>query len=287
MPLQRRLPKRGFRNPIARRVRRRQPRPARRASPPAASVDPRRARARAASSRKRPADQDASATATLDARAHRSTGARLQRSRARRSAIDGRGRAASRCVEVLEGFSNALARPGAAEAPRCSRSAMLAVYRLGVRDPDARHRRRRRCGSSSRRRRNNIVGLVNLFSGGALERFSIFALGIMPYISASHHPAAADGRRPVPREALEGGRARAGARSPSTRATAPSCCRSSRASSSRSASRQIQAPAAPRSCSSPGWGFRLMTMITLTPAPRSSCGSASRSPSAASATASR
>src|SRR5262249_55928761 len=33
--------------------------------------------------------------------------------------------------------------------------------------------------------RNNIVGLVNLFSGGALERFSIFALGIMPYISAS------------------------------------------------------------------------------------------------------
>src|SRR5574340_1313162 len=27
--------------------------------------------------------------------------------------------------------------------------------------------------------------MVNLFSGGALERFSIFALGIMPYISAS------------------------------------------------------------------------------------------------------
>ena len=33
--------------------------------------------------------------------------------------------------------------------------------------------------------RNNIVGLVNMFSGGALEKFSIFALGIMPYISAS------------------------------------------------------------------------------------------------------
>ena len=30
-----------------------------------------------------------------------------------------------------------------------------------------------------------MFGLVNLFSGGALERFSIFALGIMPYISAS------------------------------------------------------------------------------------------------------
>lgn len=32
---------------------------------------------------------------------------------------------------------------------------------------------------------NTIVGLFNMFSGGALMRFSIFALGIMPYISAS------------------------------------------------------------------------------------------------------
>lgn len=32
---------------------------------------------------------------------------------------------------------------------------------------------------------NNIIGLFNMFSGGALSRFSIFALGIMPYISAS------------------------------------------------------------------------------------------------------
>ena len=32
---------------------------------------------------------------------------------------------------------------------------------------------------------NNLLGMVNLFSGGALERFSIFALGIMPYITVS------------------------------------------------------------------------------------------------------
>ena len=32
---------------------------------------------------------------------------------------------------------------------------------------------------------NNIIGLFNMFSGGALMRFSIFALGVMPYISAS------------------------------------------------------------------------------------------------------
>lgn len=32
---------------------------------------------------------------------------------------------------------------------------------------------------------NNILGMANVFSGGALQRLSIFALGIMPYISAS------------------------------------------------------------------------------------------------------
>jgi len=33
--------------------------------------------------------------------------------------------------------------------------------------------------------RGTILGIMNLFSGGALERMTIFALGIMPYISAS------------------------------------------------------------------------------------------------------
>jgi len=32
---------------------------------------------------------------------------------------------------------------------------------------------------------NGILGMFNMFSGGSLERFAIFALGIMPYISAS------------------------------------------------------------------------------------------------------
>ncbi|MXS84999.1 preprotein translocase subunit SecY [Nitrosomonas sp. HPC101] len=32
---------------------------------------------------------------------------------------------------------------------------------------------------------NGILGMFDMFSGGALSRFSIFALGIMPYISAS------------------------------------------------------------------------------------------------------
>lgn len=33
--------------------------------------------------------------------------------------------------------------------------------------------------------KNTILGVFNMFSGGALERLSLFALGVMPYISAS------------------------------------------------------------------------------------------------------
>jgi preprotein translocase subunit SecY len=33
--------------------------------------------------------------------------------------------------------------------------------------------------------RTGILGMFNMFSGGALERMSVFALGVMPYISAS------------------------------------------------------------------------------------------------------
>ena len=36
-----------------------------------------------------------------------------------------------------------------------------------------------------RQNAGTLFGMFNMFSGGALENFSIFALGIMPYISAS------------------------------------------------------------------------------------------------------
>ena len=32
---------------------------------------------------------------------------------------------------------------------------------------------------------STILGIVNMFSGGAMSRLSIFAMGVMPYISAS------------------------------------------------------------------------------------------------------
>src|SRR6202051_5347833 len=34
-------------------------------------------------------------------------------------------------------------------------------------------------------RSNTILGIVNMFSGGALSRLSLFAMGVIPYISAS------------------------------------------------------------------------------------------------------
>lgn len=60
----------------------------------------------------------------------------------------------------------------------------LVVYRIGAHipipgiDPKA-------LASMFQQQGGNILDMVNMFSGGALKRLSIFALGIMPYISAS------------------------------------------------------------------------------------------------------
>jgi preprotein translocase subunit SecY len=63
---------------------------------------------------------------------------------------------------------------------------MLALYRLGAYIPapginidvveDL---------ASNFEGQSNVLGFLNLFSGGSLQRFAIFALGIMPYITAS------------------------------------------------------------------------------------------------------
>ena len=60
----------------------------------------------------------------------------------------------------------------------------LIVYRIGAHipvpglDPIA-------LESFFRSQEGGILGMFNMFSGGALSRFTVFALGIMPYISAS------------------------------------------------------------------------------------------------------
>src|ERR1043166_7229244 len=64
-------------------------------------------------------------------------------------------------------------------------AAMLALYRLGAYIPapgvdvQAVKEIQDNFGGS------NILGFLNLFSGGSLSRLSLFALGIMPYITAS------------------------------------------------------------------------------------------------------
>ncbi len=62
--------------------------------------------------------------------------------------------------------------------------AMLAVYRLGIFIP-APGVDRIALGDFFASNQGNLLGLYDMFSGGALSQFSVFVLGIMPYISAS------------------------------------------------------------------------------------------------------
>src|SRR5882672_5525768 len=85
-------------------------------------------------------------------------------------------------MSMLEGFANA---PRVPELRRrlLFSAVALAVYRLGVAIPTP--------GIDTAALKSyfdqakGLLGMIGVFTGGALERFSIFALGIMPYISAS------------------------------------------------------------------------------------------------------
>lgn len=61
---------------------------------------------------------------------------------------------------------------------------MLAVYRMGVQIPTP-GINGEALSAFFNQNASTLFGMFNMFSGGALENFSIFALGIMPYISAS------------------------------------------------------------------------------------------------------
>ena len=61
--------------------------------------------------------------------------------------------------------------------------AMLGIYRLGIFIP-APGVDRVALGDFFANQ-GTLLGLYDMFSGGALEQFSVFMLGIMPYISAS------------------------------------------------------------------------------------------------------
>ncbi|KFI57068.1 preprotein translocase subunit SecY [Bifidobacterium cuniculi] len=62
---------------------------------------------------------------------------------------------------------------------------MIVIYRIGsfIPTPGVDETVVRNCTATSGS--ENFIGLVNLFSGGAMLQLSIFALGVMPYITAS------------------------------------------------------------------------------------------------------
>jgi preprotein translocase subunit SecY len=63
--------------------------------------------------------------------------------------------------------------------------ALLGVYRFGVFIPNPGTDRKALSSFFNQQDGGTLFDLYNMFSGGALEQFSIFTLGIMPYISAS------------------------------------------------------------------------------------------------------
>jgi len=86
-------------------------------------------------------------------------------------------------VNFLESFRNIFAIPDLRKRIFFTLG-LLAVYRLGSHiptpgvDPTA-------LAEFFKALQSSVLGFLDLFSGGALRRLSIFALGIMPYISAS------------------------------------------------------------------------------------------------------
>jgi preprotein translocase subunit SecY len=62
---------------------------------------------------------------------------------------------------------------------------VLAIYRLGTHIPAPGINPKAVSQISQELSGNSVLGLLNLFSGGGLGRIALFALGIMPYITAS------------------------------------------------------------------------------------------------------
>ena len=140
--------------------------------------------------------------------------------------------------------------------------AMLAIYRVGVAIPTP--------GIDGQalavffeQARNTVFGLVNLFSGGALERFSIFALGIMPYISASIIlQLLTVVLPPLERLSKEGELGRRKITQYTRYGTVGLALLQGLFISM--GLEQIQTPSGGSVVFEPGWQFRLMTVITLT-----------------------
>jgi preprotein translocase subunit SecY len=87
-------------------------------------------------------------------------------------------------MSMMETLANSLRVPEI-RAKLLFTAAMLLLYRLGAYIPSPGVDLNTVKQIESNFSGNNILGFLNLFSGGSLSRLSLFALGIMPYITAS------------------------------------------------------------------------------------------------------
>jgi len=139
--------------------------------------------------------------------------------------------------------------------------AMIGVYRLGVFIP-APGIDRIALGQWFNQQSGTMFGLYDMFSGGALQQFSVFVLGIMPYISASIVMQMSAEFIPALRRIKDEGQSGKNRINQFTRyLTILIAC--GQALSMAWSMEQMQVGNSPVVLS-PGWSFRLMTMITMT-----------------------
>ncbi|MGH7948860.1 MAG: preprotein translocase subunit SecY, partial [Candidatus Binataceae bacterium] len=162
---------------------------------------------------------------------------------------------------MLEGFSNA------SRIPELRRrllftAAMIAVYRIGVAVPtpgiDG-----QALAAFFDAAKGTLFGWVNLFSGGALEQFSVFALGIMPYISVAIILDLLKVASPYLNELYKEGEAGRRKITQYTRYFTVILALVQGFMIAVSLER-IQAPGGGSVVYAPGWSFRIMTTITVT-----------------------
>jgi preprotein translocase subunit SecY len=162
---------------------------------------------------------------------------------------------------MLEGFS------GASRIPELRRrllftAAMLAVYRFGVAVPtpgiDG-----QALASFFDAASGTLFGWINLFSGGALERFSVFALGIMPYISVAIILDLLKVASPYLDELYKEGEAGRRKITQYTRYGTVGLALLQGLMIAVSLEK-IQAPGGGSVVFNPGWNFRIMTVLTVT-----------------------
>src|ERR1700687_5267358 len=162
---------------------------------------------------------------------------------------------------MLEGFSNASRIPELRRRLMFT-AAMLAVYRIGVAVPtpgiDG-----QALASFFDAARSTLFGWINLFSGGALERFSVLALGIMPYISISIILDLMKIASPYLDELYKEGEAGGRKITQDTRYGTVGLALLQGLMLALSVVK-VQAPGGGSVVYHPGWGFRIMTVITLT-----------------------